>query len=129
MLDLAKFLDEYIKFVMSVASEQDKKGQVVQGIIGISTESGELLDALKKNMFQQRPLDTVNVEEECGDILFYMTELLEAIDSDIFKVMAINQHKLESRYDGKRFDKDKSLNRDLVREREILEQGAKDEVS
>lgn len=116
-------LESYRKFVMSVASagNKTKYEQLQQGCIGIATEAGELLDNMKKSMFQERNFDRVNALEECGDILFYMTELLEALDSDIFECMKINTYKLESRYGGKRFDKDKSLNRDTDAERVVLE--------
>jgi NTP pyrophosphatase (non-canonical NTP hydrolase) len=118
-----KFLEEYREFVMSVASAGNKSKfeQVQQGCIGLSTESGELLDNLKKAMFQERAFDIVNAKEECGDALFYITELLDALDSDIFECMALNKKKLTARYGGSRFDKDKSLNRDTDNERQILE--------
>ncbi len=116
-------LNEYRKFVKGVASAGNKSKfeQIQQGCIGLSTESGELLDNLKKAMFQERAFDEVNAKEECGDVLFYMTELLDAIDSDIFECISLNQKKLAERYDGVRFDAQKSLKRDIDREREILE--------
>ena len=40
--------------------------------IGIFTECGELLDAIKKYYAYQKPIDLVNVGEEIGDIMFYV---------------------------------------------------------
>ena len=127
----AELFEMYTKFVMSCASAGNKVKfeQIEQGCIGISTEAGELLDNLKKCKFQERAFDTTNAIEECGDILFYMTELLEALDSNIFEVMAANVRKLKVRYKGERFDKDRSLNRDTDKEREVLEETSeKDEA-
>lgn len=39
--------------------------------LGIFTECGELLDAIKKNYAYGKPLDLVNVGEEIGDIAWY----------------------------------------------------------
>ena len=41
--------------------------------MGVAGELGELLDAIKKNVIYGKPLDTKNVLEECGDIMFYTT--------------------------------------------------------
>ena len=45
--------------------------RILHAAIGCVTESGELLDALKKQIFYGRELDVVNVKEEAGDILWY----------------------------------------------------------
>jgi len=121
---------EYRKFVLSKASECNQAGRIDQGIIGIATEAGELLDALKKKMFQQRPYDITNLKEECGDLYFYFTELMSAIDTNLIEIMEMNRAKLAHRYKDT-FNKDESLNRDTDKERQILEdheKGAKDET-
>lgn len=43
--------------------------------VGVATEAGELLDALKKHVFYNKPLDMENVTEELGDIEFYLQGL------------------------------------------------------
>lgn len=124
MSNLVKEIIEYQKFVLSKASEDTREGRIDQGIIGIATEAGELLDALKKKMFQQRPYDITNLKEECGDLYFYFTELMAAIDTDLIEVMEMNRAKLAHRYKAK-FNRDESINRDTGKEREILEQNEK----
>ncbi len=116
-----EILKNYSEFVLSVASQKTKEGRIQQGIIGAATETGELLDVLKKNMFQDRPIDEINIKEECGDVWFYLTEILAAIDSDIFEIMEINTAKLFRRYPNG-FDRQKSIDRDTDQEREILEE-------
>ena len=43
--------------------------------VGISGESGELLDAVKKQAIYNRPIDRANVVKELGDLEFYMEGL------------------------------------------------------
>ena len=113
--------EEYTSFVLSVASQKTSESRIQQGIIGAATETGELLDALKKYMFQGRPIDVTNIKEECGDLWFYMTELMAAVDTNIFEVMKMNVAKLKQRYpDG--FNTQKSVDRDIDKEQEILEE-------
>lgn len=66
--------------------------------MGISGESGELTDAIKKHVLYNKPLDVTNVKEECGDILWYMALLLDEVGSSFDEVMEMNHHKLEMRY-------------------------------
>ena len=40
--------------------------------IGVSGESGELLDAVKKAVIYNKPLDRENIIEELGDLEFYL---------------------------------------------------------
>ena len=66
--------------------------------IGISGEAGELLDAIKKATIYRKPLDIANVREECGDILFYVTGILDSIGVSLDQVIAENMDKLSLRY-------------------------------
>jgi len=43
---------------------------LIHMVLGISGESGELLDAIKKHTIYHKPLDIGNVIEELGDIEF-----------------------------------------------------------
>lgn len=40
--------------------------------VGVAGEAGELLDAIKKHVIYQKPLDMENVVEELGDLEFYL---------------------------------------------------------
>ena len=90
--------------------------------MGLVTEAGEFQDMLKKHVFYGKPLDEVNLKEEIGDLLWYCAIALEALDTDFEAVMETNINKLKARYPEK-FTEDKAENRDLVKEREILENG------
>ena len=94
--------------------------KILHACIGLATESGELLDAMKKHLFYGKPLDFVNLREEAGDELWYLAVLLRAIRTDFETTMDINISKLRARYPNK-FEEHAALNRDLVKERGILE--------
>ena len=66
--------------------------------IGISGEAGEMLDAVKKAAIYRRQLDIANVREEAGDILFYLTGLLDALGIELQDVITENMEKLSLRY-------------------------------
>ena len=94
--------------------------RVLHGIIGLVTESGELMDAVKKAIFYNKELDKINLIEEIGDIFWYIAILLDALDTDIDDVLIKNINKLKVRYPEKFTSKD-ALNRNLDKERSSLE--------
>ena len=66
--------------------------------VGISGESGELLDAIKKHVIYQKPLDVENVKEELGDLLFYMSNLIQSVGLSFEEILQHNIDKLSVRY-------------------------------
>lgn len=66
--------------------------------LGVSTEANELLDAIKKHTIYQKPLDVENVKEELGDLLFYMSNLMQTIGLSFEEVLQHNIDKLSIRY-------------------------------
>lgn len=88
--------------------------------IGLATEGGEFLDALKKSIFYGKELDKVNLAEELGDVLWYVAMALRALGTDFEEQMEININKLKLRYPDK-FTEEKAEVRDLTSERELLE--------
>ena len=94
--------------------------RLLHGVMGISTEAGELLDSLKKHIFYGKKLDYVNISEELGDLLYYISVCIDILGTSFEEVMEKNIAKLKARYPDK-FTEDKAINRDLNTEREILE--------
>lgn len=98
------------------ASNED----LLHATIGISTEAGELLDAVKKHLFYGKKLDIVNIHEELGDICWYMSMLMEWSGTNYEEVMERNIDKLRVRYPEK-FTKAQAIERNLELERKVLE--------
>jgi NTP pyrophosphatase (non-canonical NTP hydrolase) len=88
--------------------------------MGMVTEAGEFIDALKKRIMYGKAIDKVNLREELGDVLWYVARACSALDVSIESVMDTNIKKLKARFPDK-FSNENALTRDLEKEREILE--------
>ena len=85
-------------------------GGVVEGCFGLSGESGELCDLVKKWVFHEKPLDEEHMKKELGDILWYVAMVCHCMNWDLDEVLQMNIDKLKARYpDG--FDVNKANNR------------------
>jgi NTP pyrophosphatase (non-canonical NTP hydrolase) len=88
--------------------------------MGLSTEAGEFLDALKKHIFYGKELDRVNLAEEMGDVFWYCAIVASELGINFEEVMDKNIQKLKARY-GEKFSEEKAETRNLDKERDILE--------
>lgn len=77
---------------------------LLHAILGISGESGELVDGFKKSLIYGKAIDVENLKEEAGDILWYMALLLRTLNTTFEEVMAANITKLQRRYPEKYTD-------------------------
>jgi NTP pyrophosphatase (non-canonical NTP hydrolase) len=81
------------------------KAHTLHMTMGIAGESGELLDAIKKHVIYNKPLDRVNVVEELGDLEFYLEGFRQGLGISREEVLAANIAKLSIRYgEGKYSD-------------------------
>ena len=94
--------------------------KIIHGIIGVATESGELLDLLYRTLIQCETLDEVNLKEEMGDLFWYLAVLSDASGVSFDEVQQVNIAKLRARYPNK-FTEFDAANRNLSNERSILE--------
>lgn len=95
---------------------------LVHGILGIATEGVELVQALQKTLNGGEAIDTVNVLEECGDVLWYVALILRKSGKSFDEAMRTVIAKLRKRFPDK-FTAYDAKNRDLTAERAILEDG------
>lgn len=89
--------------------------RIAHGAIGIVTEAGELLDSVRHGT-----IDKTNITEECGDVLWYMAVLLDAVGSSFDEAMSVNAAKLLKRY-SEGFSEAGAINRDHASERELMD--------
>lgn len=98
---------------------------------GITTECGELVDVMKKFKHYGKEIDWINVQEELGDLMWYVALLLSVIQNKtgitMDKILDNNIAKLEARYPEK-FTYEKANQRNLENERKVLE-SVTDQVS
>jgi NTP pyrophosphatase (non-canonical NTP hydrolase) len=88
--------------------------------LGMVTETGELSDCFKKNLAYNKPLDWIHIQEELGDLLWYISGFCNINGLNIENILDINIKKLTARYPD-RFTSENAINRNLDKEREILE--------
>ena len=74
---------------------------IIHAHLGISSEGGEIADAIKKHVIYGQLLDTDNLLEECGDMLWYVSLMVSACNSTMEQVMEMNIAKLRKRYPNK----------------------------
>ena len=82
--------------------------------IGISAESGEFMEIVKKMIFQGKPCNEDNLEHlkiELGDIMWYVAQACMALEVDMNDVLDTNIKKLEKRYPDGHFAEFYSENR------------------
>ena len=96
--------DKWIPYGKFVATLAKKMPSIVEdrlhAAVGISGEAGELLDAVKKNWVYNKELDSENVKEELGDLMFYITAMMLLQGITLDEVLEANVTKLEKRYAG-----------------------------
>ena len=123
---------KYLDFVNQVTSDESKDGiafvnrlrelegddceihRLLTAAVGLSAESGEFMEIVKKIIFQGKPYNEENIfhmKRELGDICWYLAQAFMALDTDFNEILEMNVDKLQSRYPGGTFDVHKSENR------------------
>jgi NTP pyrophosphatase (non-canonical NTP hydrolase) len=68
---------EYIEKALRSESQNEYQKEAIthrleHAVMGMVTESVELLDLIKKGKFHNKPVDTTKFIEETGDVMWYM---------------------------------------------------------
>jgi NTP pyrophosphatase (non-canonical NTP hydrolase) len=114
-------LTEYCNWTANTCAKLDNQQlDNLHMLTGMVTEVGELTDCYKKNLAYNKPLDMTNVQEEIGDLMFYIASFCRINNLDLEKIIETNVEKLETRYPNK-FTEYHAINRDLDKERKVLE--------
>lgn len=122
-------LSDYTQSVLSTESpidtalitraSQNDALRLLHSGLGLCTESGEFVDALKKHIFYGRPLDRNNLKEELGDIVYYIALAADELNVDLDKLLQSNILKLKSRY-PEGYKHASALNRNTKTEQSII---------
>ena len=123
-------LKEYSQFVDKVTSEESKNKQAFQqrldslsaddvprlltAALGLSAESGEFTEIVKKLVFQGKALTDetrTHMVKELGDVIWYWIQGCMALGIDPNEVINKNKEKLLARYPDGEFNVDQSENR------------------
>ena len=88
--------------------------RLLTAAVGMSAESGEFTEVVKKMIFQGKPVNEENLfhlKRELGDVMWYVAQACMALDTSFDEIVEMNVEKLKSRYPGGEFDVYKSENR------------------
>jgi NTP pyrophosphatase (non-canonical NTP hydrolase) len=123
---------KYLDFVAGVTSMPSQDSAILQARIdelvangadiphlltaalGLTAESGEFTEVVKKIILQGKPYNEENVfhmKRELGDICWYLAQACMALDTTFDEIIEMNVDKLKARYPGGEFDVHKSENR------------------
>ena len=89
--------------------------QLLTAALGLTAESGEFTEIVKKMILQGKPYNEDNVfhmKRELGDICWYIAQPCMALDTSCDEIIEMNVEKLKKRYPGGEFDVLKSENRE-----------------
>lgn len=114
-------LENYTKWTgKTCAKLYSQKDDINHMLFGMITEVGELIDIFKKDLAYNKKIDWVNVEEELGDLMFYVASFCRITNLDLDDIILTNVNKLEERY-KENFTEQEAKNRNIEKERKILE--------
>ena len=104
-------VDKYQELAMRTLNpEIDKKELILNAAMGLCGESSEVIDLVKKHLFQGHDLDDEKLIKELGDVAWYLAEAATALNVNLSKILEKNIKKLENRFpDG--FNSNRSINR------------------
>lgn len=100
-IDYSAMVETLSKDGAVIAAEMTaRNAHLLHMAVGIAGEAGELLDAIKKAVIYNKPLDIENVVEELGDLEFYMEGLRQGVNVARSITLRANKVKLSKRYAG-----------------------------
>ena len=88
--------------------------RLLTAALGLTAESGEFTEVIKKIILQGKPYNEENVfhlKRELGDICWYLAQACMALDTTFDEIIEMNVDKLKARYPGGEFDVHHSENR------------------
>ena len=88
--------------------------QLLTAALGLTAESGEFTEIVKKIILQGKQYNEDNVfhmKRELGDICWYIAQACMALDTTFDEIIEMNVDKLKKRYPGGEFNVHQSENR------------------
>lgn len=90
--------NQYQRLSSRTANGKPGEDLLTNFALGISAESGEVADLIKKYRFHGHPLDRANLIKELGDVLWYLSQVANLAAIDLDEVAQANIAKLMKRY-------------------------------
>lgn len=105
-------INEYQKLAM-VTKNPELSGRelLINSVMGLCGESGEVIDLVKKHVSHGHPLKREKLIDELGDVAWYLAECATVLDVTLEEVLERNIEKLKKRY-PEGFSTERSINRE-----------------
>ncbi len=109
----------HLEIMMNRLKELNKDEEVNISLLmtsacGLSSESGEFMEIVKKIVWQSKPLTKDNkfhMKRELGDCFWYLMNAARALSLDPYDIIQENVNKLKSRFPNEKFEGSFSENR------------------
>lgn len=110
-MGLTMNLNQYQSLAQNTRNKNlDTRHSLACAALGLSGESGEVADIIKKYLYHGHALDKTKLKSELGDILWYIHLMADTLGLTLEEIQKYNIDKLRQRY-PEGFDSDKSINR------------------
>jgi NTP pyrophosphatase (non-canonical NTP hydrolase) len=104
-------LDEYQELALRTAGHRESaRKQLTYSALGLTGESGEVAEIIKKAFYHGHPLDKEALHKELGDVLWYLAVMADGLGFSLDEIASANIAKLRARY-PEGFSQERSLNR------------------
>lgn len=92
--------DDYQELASRTAGKRNYFEALANAAMGLAGETGEVVDALKKALFHHATpeLDKAQIQDELGDMLWYLSELARLSGISLNSVATGNIDKLRRRF-------------------------------
>lgn len=110
---------DYAKFVHQLTKDLGHDGNLNHAALGVASDGGEFVDAIKAHTIYGKSLDLVNLVEEAGDVMFFLQMALNQFGLTLQDAADVNRIKLGTRYHRGYNDAD-AIKRDKAAEREVM---------
>jgi NTP pyrophosphatase (non-canonical NTP hydrolase) len=78
--------------------EMDQDSMLLNGVMGLSGEAGEVIEHVKKKLFHGKDLDKHALIKELGDVRWYLELISISLGVSMAEVERLNVEKLRLRY-------------------------------
>ena len=109
-------INEYQKLALRTANPaMSRQEMLINGVMGLCGESGEVIDIVKKHLAQGHELDREHLAQELGDVAWYLAETAYVLGFSLEEILQGNIDKLKKRF-PEGFEEERSVNRLSLRQ-------------
>lgn len=110
----SKNYNDFVKRIQYLDEQNFPTERLLTAAVGMSAESGEFTEIIKKIIFQGKPVNDENLfhlKRELGDVIWYLTQACIGLGISLEDIIQMNFEKLSSRYPEGTFSIEYSENR------------------